>query len=88
MLDLQLFQDVIRAEFVGVVDRVDDDSLEGVASLLQFGTGVQQVVPGLDGDLVHIECVQPRLSGQKERAFGLSAKRGLADLRLPVHEDG
>ena len=74
VLDLVLLEDVVRAELVGVVDGVDDDRLEGVLAFGDFGAGVQQVVPGLDGRLINIERVQARLGGEEERAVGNASR--------------
>ncbi len=86
VLDFELGADVVRAHAVGVVDRVDDDGLERVLALGDLAAGGEQLVPGLDRHLEHVEGVQPRLGGQEQRALGARAPGRLADLAAPVSE--
>ena len=62
------FEDV-GAEFVSVVDRVDDHGLERVFAFADLGAGRQQVLPALDRDLEYLQCIQARFSGEEQRVF-------------------
>src|SRR5262249_50691906 len=74
-------------ELVGVVDGVDDDCLKGMTALFDFGTSVEEVIPGLHRHLVDVKCVQAWLGREEKRVLSVRAEGRLADLRLPVHEN-
>ncbi len=88
VLDLELAQDVIRAELVGVVDRVDDDGLEGMPSPTDLRASVEQILPSLDRRLVDIERIEARLGGKEQCVVGIRAQRRFTDLRLPIDQHG